>query len=85
MATVLVMARAGAKLLLVDRSSEALELAAAAAREAGAEVATCAADVVDEEDCERIVAACLEAFGRVDIFHYNVVRSCSLLLFTTAF
>ena len=54
-------------------------------REAGAEqVATCMADVVMEEDCERIVAACLEAFGRVDIFHYNVVR-CSLLLFTTAF
>jgi 3-oxoacyl-[acyl-carrier protein] reductase len=61
----------GARLLLVARDGDAL--AAAAAELDGAELL--AADVTDPGDDERIVAACAERFGAVDVLVNNAGTS----------
>ena len=65
-------AREGAKVLLVDldedRAKETLELIE---QESGA-ASTIQADVTNADDCERMVAACMERYGRVDILDNNV-------------
>ena len=65
MATAL--AGAGARVTVVDVTEERAEAAAARIRETGAEVLALGADVTQEADCERIVAATVERFGRLDI------------------
>ncbi len=58
--------RRGAKLVLVDRSGEALAAAVERARIAGAEAVAITADVSHEEDVAAMVARCRERFGRLD-------------------
>jgi NAD(P)-dependent dehydrogenase (short-subunit alcohol dehydrogenase family) len=65
-------ARQGAPLLLVDRDEASLGETAELARAEGVEVATLVADVASDAGPERIVAAALDAFGRVDVLHNNV-------------
>lgn len=57
----------GCKLLLASGSAEALEETAAAAREAGGEVATIVARPDDEASADAIVEAAYAAHGRADL------------------
>jgi NAD(P)-dependent dehydrogenase (short-subunit alcohol dehydrogenase family) len=71
-ATAVLFAREGAKLLLVDRNlASAEETQAMIAKEGGTATAY-EADVTREVDCEALVSACLDAFGRIDVLHNNV-------------
>jgi NAD(P)-dependent dehydrogenase (short-subunit alcohol dehydrogenase family) len=56
----------GATLVLAARRADQLESVAAALRKTGVEVLTRPTDVSDPEDCQRLVTAATEAFGRVD-------------------
>lgn len=71
-ATAITFARQGAPLLLVDRDEASLGETAERARAEGVEVATLVADVASDEGPDRIVAAALEAFGRIEVLHNNV-------------
>lgn len=71
-ATALRLAQDGVRLLLVARErQDELERTAARCREQGAEVETLLADVGAEDAADKVVAACLERFGRLDILVNN--------------
>ena len=61
------LAAAGASVTVVDMTEERAEAAAGAIRATGAQVLALGADVTSEADCERIVAATVDRFGRLDI------------------
>ena len=66
------LAQEGAKVALVARRKENLELAAKTiSEESGAEVLAIPADIRKAGDCERIVASATERFGRLDILVNN--------------
>ena len=71
-ATATLFAREGARVLLADldedRARETLELIEAE----GGVASTIQADVINADDCERMVAACIERYGRLDILDNNV-------------
>ena len=71
-ATAILFAREGATLLLVDRNLASAEETAALVRAEGAQCSVFAADVSKEHDCEAMIGACIERYGRVDILN-NVV------------
>ena len=75
LATAQLLAREGAAVVIVARGKERLESAAASIRAAGGRVAAVAADVGRPEDAARIVAAAIEAFGRLDILVNNAGTS----------
>lgn len=64
------MAAEGAKLVLVDRSEIVHELADALG--GAKKVLTLTADLEQFADCERVMAAAVEKFGRIDILVNNV-------------
>jgi gluconate 5-dehydrogenase len=66
------LAGAGAKVAIIDQTDERAEAAAEPIRATGAEVLALGADVTSEAECERVVAAALGRFGRLDI-HVNAV------------
>jgi gluconate 5-dehydrogenase len=61
------LAGAGARVAVADVTEERAEAAAAPIRAVGGDVLALGADVTKEADCERIVAATVERFGRLDI------------------
>lgn len=65
-------AREGAKVLLVDRSLEAARETQAQIEQEGGQSAPFQADVTHSEDAQKVVDKCLELFGRIDVFVYNV-------------
>jgi 3-oxoacyl-[acyl-carrier protein] reductase len=66
------LAREGAKVAIVGRRKQALDLAAAVIQEAsGAKALALAADVAAPLDCDRIVEATIERFGALDILVNN--------------
>jgi NAD(P)-dependent dehydrogenase (short-subunit alcohol dehydrogenase family) len=65
-------AREGARVFAVDLNEAAAEETAAIIREEGGEVAIARTDVSKAKDVEAMVAACVEAYGRIDILHNNV-------------
>jgi NAD(P)-dependent dehydrogenase (short-subunit alcohol dehydrogenase family) len=65
-------AREGARVLLVDRIGERAEETHTAVREEGGEAAVCEADVTGAGDCQRLVRAAKERYGRLDILVNNV-------------
>jgi glucose 1-dehydrogenase len=70
------LARAGADVAINDRvHSELAESAAAEIRKLGRHAAVIAGDVFERSSCERVVAAALEALGRIDIFVSNPARN----------
>jgi NAD(P)-dependent dehydrogenase (short-subunit alcohol dehydrogenase family) len=75
------LAGAGARVAVVDVSGERAEEAAAKIRGAGADVLALGADMTSEADCERIVAATLERFGRLDIIVNCVGGGAGKVLF----
>jgi len=64
-------AKAGAKLLLVDRDAGAGEEVSSAIRRQGGDARFVAADVTRSGDVEAYVKAALEAHGRIDCFFNN--------------
>lgn len=58
---------AGASVSIVGRTAESVEIAAGRVRDTGALSLGVVADVIDQADCERMVAETLTRFGRLDI------------------
>lgn len=71
-ATAVVFARAGARLVLVDRDEESLEVTVEEARSQGAEVLPIVADITSDDGPSSLVAAAKAAFGQIDVLHNNV-------------
>ena len=71
-ATAILFAREGARVLLVDRRRESADETRGMIEKEGGTAVSHAADVTDEEEVRGIVAACVGAFGRVDILQNNV-------------
>jgi glucose 1-dehydrogenase len=70
------LARAGADVAINDRAhSELAESAAAEIRALGRPASVVAGDVFDRSSCEQVVAAALEALGRIDILVSNPARN----------
>jgi NAD(P)-dependent dehydrogenase (short-subunit alcohol dehydrogenase family) len=77
-ATAVLLAREGARVLVVDRSLASAEETAAMIRDEGGEAVACEADVVREEQVRAAVEECVRRFGRIDILHNNVGASLAL-------
>ena len=74
-ATALRLAQEGARVVIAARGKERLEAVAGEIRASGGAVAAVQADVGRPEDCERLVAEALKAFGRIDILVNNAGTS----------
>lgn len=71
-ATAILFAREGAKVLLVDRVAERLQEPLELITTEGGEASVFTADVTKVADCQKMVAAAVERYGRLDILHNNV-------------
>jgi NAD(P)-dependent dehydrogenase (short-subunit alcohol dehydrogenase family) len=71
-AAAILMAREGAKILVVDRDVPLAERTVEMIHAEGGEAAAFAADVTQSSACEALVKAALERWGRVDILDNNV-------------
>jgi NAD(P)-dependent dehydrogenase (short-subunit alcohol dehydrogenase family) len=71
-AAAILLARAGAKVVVVDRVLKAAEVTAAQIRNEGGEASAWAADVTQPADCEAMVNHALDTFGRLDILDNSV-------------
>jgi NAD(P)-dependent dehydrogenase (short-subunit alcohol dehydrogenase family) len=71
-ATAIRFAEEGARLLLVDRDADALVETQREVHEAGGVESHLIVDITADDAPDAIVAAALEAFGRIDILHNNV-------------
>ncbi len=70
-AAALLFAAEGARLVVVDRAAEELGELAAEIDEAGGSAVMLTGDVAEEITAERIVAACTDEFGGIDIYYAN--------------
>lgn len=74
------LAEAGAVVVLAARRLDRVEELAEAMRAEGHTVAAVRADIADEHDCQQLVAAAMERFGRLDVLVNNAgvgaMRSC---------
>ncbi|HJM92369.1 MAG: SDR family oxidoreductase [Alphaproteobacteria bacterium] len=68
----LTFAGVGAKLMLANRSSPSMDETARLVRAGGFAVESMLADITDEDDCRKLMAATIDAFGRIDVMHNNV-------------
>ncbi|MGJ7546294.1 SDR family NAD(P)-dependent oxidoreductase [Variovorax sp. LT1R16] len=68
-------ARQGAKVYGIDRSLEAAEVTRGVIESEGGMIRVQEADVTREKEVHAAVAACLEAYGRIDVLVNNVGRS----------
>ena len=71
-AVAILFAREGAKVLCVDLVLERAEETCATIKGEGGEATAIRADVTSKEDCERMVAAAVDRYGRLDVLHNNV-------------
>jgi NAD(P)-dependent dehydrogenase (short-subunit alcohol dehydrogenase family) len=71
-AAALLLARSGARVLLVDRNLEAAEGTVALIKKDGGATSAFAADVTNEDDCRNMVDAAMTQFGRLDFLDNNV-------------
>lgn len=71
-AAAILLARAGALVMVVDRLQEAAEGTVDMIAADGGTAAALAADVTDEAQCRAMVASTLERFGRLDVLDNNV-------------
>ncbi|HPU51464.1 MAG TPA: SDR family NAD(P)-dependent oxidoreductase [Burkholderiaceae bacterium] len=72
MATAILFAREGAKVVLVNRSAERAEKLARQIRDEGGEASVFAGDVAKEDVCDAMAAFAMDTYGRLDILHNNV-------------
>ena len=71
-ATAILFAREGAKVLLVDCNVDSANETKSMIEGEGGIATAFEADVTREFECEALVKACVDAYGRVDILHNNV-------------
>lgn len=71
-ATAILFAREGARVLAVDRNLASVEETATMIRAEGGECRAHVADATRDADCRGLSAACMSAFGRIDILHNNI-------------
>src|SRR4051812_1962801 len=71
-ATAVTFARQGAQVFCVDRNGAAAEQTVAIILSGGGSAAAFTADVSKAGEVEAMVAACLKAYGRVDVLDNNV-------------
>jgi len=72
MATAILFAREGAKVVLVNRNAERAEKLAGQIRDEGGEAMVFAGDVAKADVTEAMAAFTIEKYGRLDILHNNV-------------
>jgi NAD(P)-dependent dehydrogenase (short-subunit alcohol dehydrogenase family) len=72
MATAILFAREGAKVVLVNRSAERAEKLAWQIKGEGGEAAVFAGDVATSEAAEAMAAFAAQTYGRLDVLHNNV-------------
>ena len=72
MATAILFAREGAKVVLVNRSAERAEKLANQIKDEGGEASVFAGDVAKPETCEAMAEFATKTYGRLDILHNNV-------------
>ncbi len=77
-ATAMLLAREGARVLVVDHELDSARETVAMIEDEGGEAAACEADVVVEASLEAAVADVRERYGRLDILHNNVGASLAL-------
>jgi NAD(P)-dependent dehydrogenase (short-subunit alcohol dehydrogenase family) len=70
-ATAMVLAEAGADIVLAARRSELLEATAARIRAVGRRALVVPTDVTEPEACERLVAMALDEYGHIDVLVNN--------------
>ena len=71
-AAAILLARAGARVLVVDRFLELAQNTAEMIETEGGEAVAHEADLAVEEDCRRVVETAVERFGRLDVLDNNV-------------
>jgi NAD(P)-dependent dehydrogenase (short-subunit alcohol dehydrogenase family) len=71
-AAAILLARAGTRVVVVDRNEDAAEETKRMIAEGGGEAVVATGDVTRPDDCERFVATAVERFGRLDILVNNV-------------
>jgi NAD(P)-dependent dehydrogenase (short-subunit alcohol dehydrogenase family) len=71
-ATAVLFAREGAQVFCVDRNLAAAQETAGIITQEGGTAMALAADASKSTDIEAAVAACLKAYGRIDVLHNNV-------------
>ncbi|MBN8978738.1 MAG: glucose 1-dehydrogenase [Xanthobacteraceae bacterium] len=71
-ATAVTFAREGAQVFCVDRNGKAAEETASIIAKEGGKAEAFAADAAREDDIKAMVAACLKAYGRIDVLDNNV-------------
>ena len=71
-AAAILLARAGAKVLVADRDLKLAERTVEMIAAEGGAAAALAADVTNEADCQRLVDATVDRFGRLDFLDNNV-------------
>lgn len=71
-AAAILLARAGARVMVVDRLAEAAEGTVAMIEAEGGDAAALAVDVTDEAQCRDMVAQTMERFGRLDLLDNNI-------------
>ena len=76
-ATAVRFAQEGAKVFAADKSPKAMEETVARCREVSEDVTTFEGDVTDNASVMAMVAACVKAFGRIDILVNNVGGSAA--------
>ena len=72
-AAAILLARAGARVLVVDILREAAEQTVAMIEQEGGSAAAFVADVADERQCQALVEAAVGQFGRLDGVHCPLV------------
>jgi len=71
-ATAILMAREGAKVMLVDKRLESARDTQKMIEDEGGRAYSFEADITLEADCREIAAACVREYGRIDLLHNNV-------------
>lgn len=71
-ATAIQFAREGANVFCVDQDESAAAATAKLIMDEGGTAISYSADITDSRDCGGAIAACLKAFGKVDVLHNNV-------------
>ena len=71
-AAAVLFAREGAQVACVDLDMDAAEETRAIIEKEGGQSVAFAADATSSDDMERVVAATLKAFGKIDVLHNNV-------------
>ncbi len=69
------LAQAGANVICTSRRKEQVEAAASEIEEIGCRTIRCVSDVSDRGSLERLLVACVEAFGKVDILVNSAGRT----------